>query len=237
MDWFEIEARPNRIYRIREPAMGPLDSSHGWLILGERAALLIDAGVGVSPLRPPIEAITSLPVTLLLTHSHFDHIGGAHEFRDRRAHRAEADILADPSPQSTQWGGWLTAASFARAPFPGFDMARYALAPAPPTQLVGDGDWIDLGGRSLEILHLPGHSPGLLGVYEAASGTLFSSDALYDGPMFFDLPGSDRAAALRSLARLRALAPLRVYPGHFGDIDAAEVPRVCAAAEAQARGA
>ena len=236
MSWFEVEARPNRIYHIREPAMGPLDACNIWLILGERSALLIDAGIGVSPLRPVVEAITDLPVALLLTHSHFDHIGGAHEFADRRMHRAEAEVLADPTPERTQWGGWLTAASFARTPYPGFDMSRYALTPAPPTQTVGEGDIVDLGGRSLEILHMPGHSPGLLCVHEAATRTLFSSDALYDGPMFFDLVGSDRAAARASLQRLRALAPERLYPGHFRDLDADDLPRVCAAAEALARG-
>ena len=79
--------------------MGPLDACNIWLILGERSALLIDAGIGVSPLRPVVEAITDLPVALLLTHSHFDHIGGAHEFADRRMHRAEAEVLADPTPE------------------------------------------------------------------------------------------------------------------------------------------
>ena len=215
--------------------MEPLASSNAWLALGERAALLIDSGIGVHPLRPCIEAITDLPVTLLLSHSHFDHIGGAHEFERRCAHREEADVLADPTPERTQWAGWLTGASFAHPPFQDFDMSRYAIAPAPPTRLVEDGDRIDLGGRALEILHMPGHSPGLLCLLDAETGALFSSDALYDGPMFFDLKGSDKAAALRSLARLRALAPPLVYPGHFQDFGAKDFARVCAQAEALAR--
>ena len=107
MDWFEITAFRNRIYRISEPALGPLHGSHSWLIVGSEIALLIDTGVGVAPLAPVIRGLTDLPVICLISHSHYDHIGGAHEFTDRRMHEAEAAIMTDPTPALTFWGGWL----------------------------------------------------------------------------------------------------------------------------------
>ncbi len=65
------------------------------------------------------------------------------------------------------------------------------IAPAPPTRLLDDGDVVDCGDRSFEVLHLPGHSPGSIGLWEAASGILFSGDAVYDGPLLDELDGSD----------------------------------------------
>jgi glyoxylase-like metal-dependent hydrolase (beta-lactamase superfamily II) len=235
MSWFEVEALPDAIYRIREPALGPLDACHCWLIVGERQGLLIDAGAGVAELAPVVRALCPLPITLLVTHTHFDHIGGAHEFADRRVHPLEAGVLAAPTPQNTLWQGWLTAESFAWAPRPGFDFAAYEVRPAPASSLVGDGDTIDLGGRRVEILHAPGHSPGLVCAFDLESGALFSSDALYDGPMFFDLPGSDREAGARSITRLAGLGARIVHPGHFASVAAEDLDAIAGQALRQAR--
>lgn len=105
MGWFEITAYPDRIFRLTEPALGPLHGANIWLIVAGRGALLIDAGVGVAPLAPIIRRITADPVICLLTHTHYDHIGGAHEFADRRAHAEEAATLANPTGEATQWQG------------------------------------------------------------------------------------------------------------------------------------
>lgn len=226
MAWFEIVEFANRIFRIREPALGPLHGSNLWLVTGDRTSLLINTGVGVAPLRPVIDALGAGPVVCLITHGHYDHIGGAHEFADRRAHRSEAAILADPNPRSSQWGGWLSRDSFSRVPTDDFDFASYAIKPAPPTSLVDDGDLVDLGGRVVEIMHTPGHSPGLLCVFEEETGVLFTSDALYDGRMFFDLEGSDRAHASLSIARLLGLRAKTIHPGHFKSLSGDEFQRL-----------
>jgi glyoxylase-like metal-dependent hydrolase (beta-lactamase superfamily II) len=79
---------------------------------------------------------------------------------------------------------------------------------------VSDGDVIDLGDRVFEILHLPGHSPGSIGLWERATGTLFSGDAIYDGPLIDNLPHSGVADYIRTLERLRALPVSVVHAGH-----------------------
>ncbi len=226
-DWFEITPCQSRIFRISEPALGPLHGSHSWLVVGEQRALLIDTGVGVAPLAPIVRSLTDRPVICLISHSHYDHIGGAHEFADRLMHEAEADIMANPSPELTFWGGWLLAESFSRLPSPDYDFSRYHITPAPPTAFVKDRDDIDLGGRTLTLLHTPGHSPGLLSIFEAETRTLFSTDALYDGEMFFNLRCSNAADGQKSLTRLLATGAETVHPGHYQSLDSASFHRVC----------
>ena len=222
-DWFRVSDFGHGVWRIEESGLGPLYAANLWLVAGRERALLIDAGVGVAPLRPVVEAITGLPLICLLTHSHYDHIGGGWEFPDRWAHPAEAAILADPTPSATMWQGWLTDAAFAAVPHPGFSMAGYGLKPAAPSRSVVHGDVVDLGQRSLTVLHVPGHSPGLLALHDAAAGLLFTSDALYEGRMFFDLPGSDVDAAVASIAALASLPVSMVHPGHGPSFDGARL--------------
>jgi glyoxylase-like metal-dependent hydrolase (beta-lactamase superfamily II) len=80
--------------------------------------------------------------------------------------------------------------------------------------VVDEGDVIDLGNRHFEVLHLPGHSPGSIGLWEASTGTLFSGDSIYDGPLIDQFPGSSIADYVRTMRRLRALPVTVVHGGH-----------------------
>jgi glyoxylase-like metal-dependent hydrolase (beta-lactamase superfamily II) len=224
--WFEITVFENDVVRLREPNVGPLDSCNIWLVKGSKASLLIDTGIGVAPLAPLIAKFATGRLICLLTHSHYDHIGGAHEFADRHIHAAEAEALANPTQETTLWRGWLKRDSFLASPSETFLFHQYEVRPAPPHRLVSDGDRIDLGDRLLEVFHVPGHSPGLVAVFDRVTGALFTSDAIYDGPMFFDLPGSDRQSAKRSVARLAGLGAKVFYPGHFESFGATRFERL-----------
>ena len=85
---------------------------------------------------------------------------------------------------------------------------------APATRLLDDGDVVDIGDRAFEVLHLPGHSPGSIGLWDAASGVLFAGDALYDGPLLDELDGSDIDAYCATMSRLRELPVSVVHAGH-----------------------
>jgi glyoxylase-like metal-dependent hydrolase (beta-lactamase superfamily II) len=99
-------------------------------------------------------------------------------------------------------------------PFTGFDLEGFRITSVAPTREVDEGDVIDLGNRHFEILHLPGHSVGSIGLWEAASGTLFSGDAIYDGPLLDELPDSDIAEYVTTMRRLRELPVSVVHGGH-----------------------
>jgi glyoxylase-like metal-dependent hydrolase (beta-lactamase superfamily II) len=79
---------------------------------------------------------------------------------------------------------------------------------------VEEGDVIDLGDRSFEVLHLPGHSPGGIGLFERSTGILLSGDAIYDGPLIDEFPDADIGAYCQTMRRLRSLPVTIVHGGH-----------------------
>ena len=89
----------------------------------------------------------------------------------------------------------------------------------PATALVGEGDVIDLGDRRLQVFHLPGHSPGSIGLWEARTGILFSGDAIYDGPLLDDIPGSDIPVYCETMRRLSVMSVRVVHAGHDPSFD------------------
>lgn len=97
-------------------------------------------------------------------------------------------------------------------PTAGWKPEDYAIVSATPTSLLVDGDVIDLGDRAFEVMHLPGHSPGSIGLWEPKTGILFSGDAIYDGALFDFLPDSDVQDYSRTMKRLRAL-PVTIVHG------------------------
>ncbi|EST30656.1 hypothetical protein M878_18230 [Streptomyces roseochromogenus subsp. oscitans DS 12.976] len=102
-------------------------------------------------------------------------------------------------------------------PHPGYDPRTHRVDPLPVTRTLLDGDTLAVGGRTLTVLHLPGHTPGCIALYEERTGALYTGDVLYDGELIDDLPESDPPAYRRSLARLERLVDLGVrvvLPGH-----------------------
>jgi glyoxylase-like metal-dependent hydrolase (beta-lactamase superfamily II) len=165
------------------------------------------------------------------THFHYDHTGSLHEFDERAIHRAEADVIAeeggiggglivDDIPADVRdaivTGGYPLDDELlvSAVPEAGFDPSTYAVPAVAPTIVLDEGDVVDLGDTAFEVLHLPGHSPGSIGLWEAKTATLFSGDALYDGPLLDEVPGADIEAYIKTMERLRELPADVVHAGH-----------------------
>lgn len=227
--WFERKALGDGITLLWEPHVHPLLRCNIWHVAGRDCDLLVDTGLGVASLAEAAADLFGKPLTVVLTHCHMDHAGGAHEFDTCCVHAAEAQALCEASnhlpldvaaysADDLAWfsgigydisGGLLTA-----IPHAGFDPSAHVMQAAEASRLIGEGDVVDLGNRAFEVLHLPGHSPGSIALWEAASGTLFSGDAIYDGPLLDQIPGSDIPAYCQSMERLRTLPVSLVHAGH-----------------------
>jgi glyoxylase-like metal-dependent hydrolase (beta-lactamase superfamily II) len=226
--WFE-RRRIGDVTLLWEPHVHPLLRCNIWHVRGRDADLLVDTGLGVASLRTAAADLFGAHLIAVATHTHADHGGGMHEFSERWVHAEEADNARSAhyhvSLDLDAWtperramiersgyqvgGGLLTA-----VPTAGYRVANYRLLSFEPTRLLQEGDVVDLGDRAFEVLHLPGHSPGSIGLYEHGTQTLFSGDAIYDGPLLDTLADSDIVAYRQTMERLLALPVSVVHAGH-----------------------
>jgi glyoxylase-like metal-dependent hydrolase (beta-lactamase superfamily II) len=212
--WFELHQYSNDITLVREPHVLGGAFTNMWHVRGRDCDLLLDSGMGVLSLREHVALLSERPVICVASHTHFDHIGGHHEFEQRVVHEAEADILASVDPVDTVLEGYREHA-FDALPYEGFEPSNYAITPAPATRSVREGDIIDLGDRHFEVRHLPGHSPGSIVLWEQATATLISGDVITQGKLLDELYHSDSDAYVDSLGRIRNLSVDIVLPGHY----------------------
>lgn len=230
--WFERRRLADGVTFLWEPHVVPLLRCNIWHVRGRDRDLMIDTGMGVCSLKSFARDILDKPVSAVATHAHIDHIGGHHEFDDCIVHRLDAEGLRTAEADFTLAGsdfraddigtlrippfdGYdITGPMLTALPSSGYDLASYRLRPAPVTRAVDEGDVIDLGDRVFEVLHLPGHSPGGIGLLERKTATLFSGDAIYDGPLIDNLHHSSIADYARTMHRLKTLPVETIHAGH-----------------------
>lgn len=217
--WYQTRTLEDGVTHIWEPHIKPFYRCNIWHVRGRERDLLIDSGMGVVGLRAQIPLVSERALTAVASHTHFDHIGAHHEFAERAAHRAEADLLAKPGRAETLAEPYVTDAIFTALPPDDYSSPDYAVTPAPATRVLDEGDIIDLGDRHFEVLHLPGHSPGGIGLWEAESGIFFAGDTVYDGPLVDDCYHSNLDDYIASMERLLALPARVVHGGHFPSFD------------------
>ncbi|WP_329006590.1 MBL fold metallo-hydrolase [Pseudomonas aeruginosa] len=213
--WFETRHFYNGISLIHEPYVRPFHRCNMWHVQGRERDVLVDSGSGLVSLREQLPWLTERPLLAVASHTHFDHIAGHHEFAERLAHPAEAEILAAPDGDNTLARAYVGDEMFEAHPECPLCYAEYRVRAAPATRLIDEGDVLDLGDRVLQVLHTPGHSPGGISLWEAATQTLFSGDIVYDGPLVEDAYHSNLDDYASSLARLRELPVRTVHGGHF----------------------
>lgn len=197
------------IFQVAGGGLTSPEDAAAYLITSGNHAALIDAGCGYAMNRM-LENIENCGVSpeqveaLLLTHCHFDHTGGAKAFRDKTGcriivHEADAVFLETGDNE-------VTAASWYGSVITGFKADHL---------IRGDRETIQLGDKSIEAVHTPGHSPGSA-VYLTESGgmtVLFGQDV--HGPLDRRLL-SDRGEYEKSLLRMIDMRADILCEGHFG---------------------
>lgn len=149
-----------------------------YLVSGNDRALLIDTGLGGDNLRQKAEKLSDKPYDVVITHNHYDHIGGTGEFESVYAH--------------------------------GLDKTFIKCA----VNEIADGKLFELGGVTLETVHIPGHTPGSIALYDRKRKLLFGNDTLQEGPVFLYAPNCDCENYIKSLKRLKTLDFDLCYTGH-----------------------
>jgi glyoxylase-like metal-dependent hydrolase (beta-lactamase superfamily II) len=202
--WFEVYKPAKDVFAIYEPHQA--EETIGYLILGEQRALLFDTGMGISDIKKVVAELTKLPIVVLNSHTHDDHVGGNWqfdtvygmdtEFTRTNAKGSREDAQAEITPD--QICGDLPKS---------FDAKAYATKPWHISRFLHNGDTIDLGGRTIEVLATPGHTPDAICILDRANGLLFTGDTYYPAPIWLFRAETDLDAYEASVKRITALAP------------------------------
>jgi len=224
--WFEVYRIRPGVFAIYEPHQS--EEVISYLIMGRKKALLFDTGMGISDIRKLTAELTALPVAVVNSHTHNDHVGDNWrfsevygmdtEFTRKNAQGSSGDAQKEIAPGEIC--GELPR---------GFNGASYSTRPFRITHWLHDGDKIDLDGRVLQVIATPGHTPDSLMLWDEANGLLFTGDMYYPGPIFLYRPETDLDAYQASLKKVAALAPRLqlLLPAHnvpvAGPLDLARV--------------
>ena len=209
--WFTTEIIDKDTFVISE--YQHWEETHCYLLCGTKKAILIDTGLGVANIKKVVDSLTSLPVTAITTHIHWDHIGGHKYFDTIAVHEAEKDWLSGRFPIPLQ----VVKRNLMRKPcdFPSdFKIEKYQIFQGVPQIILHDKDCIDLGNRKLIVLHTPGHSPGHCCFYEPEREYLYSGDLIYKGCLDAFYPTTDPQLFFQSIRKLQSLEIQRILPAH-----------------------
>jgi len=202
--WFEVYKVAPGTFAIYEPHQS--EEVISYLIVGQKQALLFDTGMGIGDIHKIVSRLTSLPVVVLNSHTHDDHVGGNWQFSSifgmdtaftrENAKGSTADAQAEIAPGEIC--GQLPK---------GFDPKAYKTKPWHVSFFIHDGFKVKLGGRTVEVIATPGHTPDAIALIDRANGLLFTGDTYYPAPIWLYRPETDLAAYAKSIQRLAALAP------------------------------
>jgi len=157
------------------------------LFAGTRRALLVDAGFGGSgSLKAVVGSLTDKPVTLVLTHADPDHIGNHKEFSTVHMHPSEMPSFIKNTGAEEE------------------------------TNPLWEGDVVDLGGRKLEVILIPGHTPGSIALLDRENHILVAGDSISSGPVFMFGDERNIYAYIASMEKLLAISDAfdLIYPSH-----------------------
>lgn len=188
-DYFMITRIDDRTISIGEPFGSHINFNY--LILGDQRAVLFDSGVGFHDIRPVVDSLTDLPVLAVPSHVHYDHIGSHTLYAELGL--IDLPYLRERAPDGDLKLNYGEHLGFAEG---------VALPTLHVTEWLTPGTTLDLGGRTLQILHTPGHTPDSMALYDVERDQLFIGDFVTEGPTFLFVPGSSVGDELRAAESL-----------------------------------
>ncbi|MEL7451613.1 MAG: MBL fold metallo-hydrolase, partial [Pseudomonadota bacterium] len=191
-NWFEVYDVGSGVKAIYEP--GQFEEVISYLIEGDESALLFDSGLGIGDMGALVAELTRKPVMVLNSHTHYDHIGGNHQFDFILAQTLPYTVERSRGLGNDKVGEYAGPGWIWKDTPEGFDPDTFQTRPFGVSRSIKDGETIELGGRTLEVLFTPGHAPDALCLVDRAKGLLFVGDTFYLAPLYTHLEGSDFSA-------------------------------------------
>jgi glyoxylase-like metal-dependent hydrolase (beta-lactamase superfamily II) len=230
--WYQVEVLSKDVTLITEPHINTAAVGNIWLLKGSDRSLVFDTGTGLGDIGTSIASLTEKPVIAIASTGYYDHAGGLNQFEHRAVHSLEAERVSNPTPRNTVSDKYLMQTSLDALPYVDFRAKDYVMRECVPTQLLNDGDRINIGNRSFDVLHTPGITAGSIVLYEEQTGFLFSGESVsssnfrYTGEPADETDDADKSAFRKSMVRLLDLNVSMVYPGHRLPFDAGRLHQV-----------
>lgn len=202
--WFEVYKVAPNTFAIYEPHQS--EEVISYLILGKDKALLFDTGMGIRDIRNLVSGLTSLPIIVLNSHTHDDHVGGNWQFDT--IYSMDTDFSRTNAKGSREDAQAEIAPGEICGELPkSFDAKSYTTKPWHISKYLHDGDTLELGGRPIHIFSTPGHTPDAISLFDRANSLLFTGDTYYPARIWLYRPETNLDAYAKSIQRLAALAP------------------------------
>ena len=213
--WFEVYKLTDSVYAIYED--GHFEEVISYLVLGTEKAALIDTANGIGDIKSLVENLTDLPVMVVNTHTHVDHVGGNYQFENIAASDTEYSREQAKNGRSKESMGNYLEGDMVWKPFPSFYNAEtWRIRPFKVTRWLKDGDKIDLGDRTLEVIFTPGHSPDSICLLDRENKLFWTGDSFYPAPIYVYSPTTSLDQFIESFAKMVKYMPQYewVMPSH-----------------------
>jgi len=202
--WFDVYEVQDGIYAIYEP--------HQWqevisyVIIGKEFALLFDTGNGIGDIKRVVESITDLPIRVLNSHSHYDHVGGNADFNFVYGMETEFTAMRKKGLSHDRVAEEVSAAALCKPLPEGVVAERHVTRPYEITEYVAEGSVIDLGDRVVEVISIPGHTPDAIGLLDKENGLLWTGDTFYQGAIWLFAKETNLKDYKNSIKRLAGIS-------------------------------
>jgi glyoxylase-like metal-dependent hydrolase (beta-lactamase superfamily II) len=195
--WFEVYKLDDLTYALLEP--NHCEEVISYLILGREKAVLFDSGMGIGNIKTEIECITKLPIIVINSHSHYDHIGGNYLFSEIWCFRNDFESARIKNGYSKdECKEYLNPGNFRNIPT-NIDISEFYVHGSKITKFIDDQENINLGERNLIVYSTPGETPGGICIFDTRFKYLFTGDLIYPGTLWFHLGESNLNSVLHSL--------------------------------------
>ncbi|WDV45475.1 MBL fold metallo-hydrolase [Clostridiaceae bacterium M8S5] len=211
MEWFNILKKDNKSYIIREHLHW--EKTNMYYLVGEEYNLLIDSGTGITRLKEVLKHIDDKEIRVVSTHVHWDHIGNHCEFDNIYVHEREFEWIKNGIPLPTE----VIKNNLYRGVDSKYINHDYKKFKSESANIIKQGYEFNLGNRNIEVIDIPGHSPGHIALLDREKRDIYVGDTLYQGRLFCNYESTDPLEYYKSIEKLYNMRHLydNIMCGHY----------------------